>query len=182
MNLLGMPRKNRRRMASPRRCSYKAVTTDGGLNGPTETIPSRPEADHSEIVESATGAVAVGRGSRLCRQLSLDVGASVSAIAPFPAAAHRAGRADFLHPALGRASREGMRGSTMYSNRLVPWAGRSRIPTRIRSSRDPDGSYAAVRLGPWCELVFSSPAGERRLSWPFWTVEMRPKGRAGRTA
>lgn len=33
-------------------------------------------------------------------------------MAPFPAAAHRTGRADLPHPALGRASREGIRGSS----------------------------------------------------------------------
>ena len=52
--------------------------------------------------------MAVGRGNRCCRRLSPDAGASVSAMAPFPTAAHRTGRADFPHPALGRESQQGM--------------------------------------------------------------------------
>jgi hypothetical protein len=60
-------------------------------------------------VESAAGAVAVGRGSSCCRRLSPSAGASVLTLAPFPAAAHRTGLADLPHPALGRDSRQGMR-------------------------------------------------------------------------
>ncbi|HYN99995.1 MAG TPA: hypothetical protein VEU28_10020 [Actinomycetota bacterium] len=59
-------------------------------------------------VESRTGAVAVGRGSRCCRRLSPCAGASVSTVAPFPVPAHRTGRAALPHPALGRTSRQGM--------------------------------------------------------------------------
>src|SRR4029077_18513323 len=40
-------------------------------------------------------------------------GASVSALVPFPAAAHRTGRAALPHPALGGTSRAGMRGSSL---------------------------------------------------------------------
>jgi hypothetical protein len=61
-------------------------------------------------VESTAGAVAVGRGVRCFRRLSPFAGASVLTLAPFPAAAHRTGLAALPHPALGRASREGMRG------------------------------------------------------------------------
>jgi hypothetical protein len=74
----------------------------------TYGCPSRPEG-----IESTAGAVAVGRGSRCCRRLSPDAGASVSALAPFTAAAHRAGLADLPHPALGQASREGMHGASL---------------------------------------------------------------------
>ena len=53
-------------------------------------------------VESTTGAVAVGGGGSCSRRLSPSAGASLLAVAPFPVAARRTGRADFPHPALGR--------------------------------------------------------------------------------
>ena len=57
------------------------------------------------VVESRRGAVAAGVVSCCCRRLSLDAGASVLAIAPFPLPAHRTQRADFPHCALRLASR-----------------------------------------------------------------------------
>jgi hypothetical protein len=66
--------------------------------------------------------VAVGRGSSCCRRLSPCAGASVSAMAPFPAAAHRTGRADFPHPALGRDSRQGMHRTSRTSRLLAQGA------------------------------------------------------------
>ena len=53
-------------------------------------------------VESTTGAVAVGRWGVAVSGGFRDAGASIHAMAPFPVAAHRTGRADFPHPALGR--------------------------------------------------------------------------------
>ena len=79
--------------------------------------------------------MAVGRGSCCCRQLSPDAGASVSALAPFPAVAHRTGLADLPHPALGRASQQGMHG--------VP---RTIWPLAIGTSRLPLGP--AIQLLP----------------------------------
>ncbi len=60
-------------------------------------------------VESKTGAVATGAGSRCCRLLSQDAGASIRAMTPFPVSAHRTGRADFPHPALRLVSRRSTR-------------------------------------------------------------------------
>ena len=61
------------------------------------------------MVESRMGAVAVGRRSSRGRQLSLNAGASVESIAPFPIPARQTGRADFPHPAFMPASSRGCR-------------------------------------------------------------------------
>ena len=67
--------------------------------------PNAETERHVATVESRRGAVAAGVVSCCCRWLSLDAGASVLAIAPFPLPAHRTQRADFPHCALRLASR-----------------------------------------------------------------------------
>ncbi len=60
----------------------------------------------------------------------LLAGASVSAVAPFPTAAHRTGLADLPHPALGRASQQGMHGCRGLSgpSRSRPCVSRLALP------------------------------------------------------
>ena len=69
-------------------------------------LPQKPPPPSSNSkgsrVESTTGAVALGRWGVAVAGGFRDAGASIHAMAPFPVAAHRTGRADFPHPALGR--------------------------------------------------------------------------------
>lgn len=83
-----------------------------GLGSSSDGHFCRRERAQLEGVESAAGAVAVGRGVCCFPAAFALAGASVLTLAPFPAAAHRTGLADLPHPALGRASREGMHGSS----------------------------------------------------------------------
>ena len=80
----------------PRR--FRVDPDDGQLAGGR----SPPRVVCGRGVESTTGAVAVGDGGSCSRRLSPVAGASLRAVAPFPVAAHRTGRAAFPHPALGR--------------------------------------------------------------------------------
>ena len=79
------------------------VTTSKRREGVRPVNASGSAAAAEGWVESTTGAVAVGgRGGSRSRRLSPVAGASIPAMAPFPVAAHRTGRANFPHPALGR--------------------------------------------------------------------------------
>ena len=86
------------------RTTEAPASSQRGLDQPTRR--GDDDADCSvnpnRQVESTTGAVAVGRWGVAVSGGFRDAGASVHAMAPFPVAAHRTGRADFPHPALGR--------------------------------------------------------------------------------
>ena len=84
----------------------------------TGTTSSSLDEVGNSIVESTTGAVAVGGGGSCSRRLSPSAGASLLAVTPFPVAAHRTGRAGFPHPALGRDHAFYMDAPSVARNRL----------------------------------------------------------------